>query len=161
MTTPHFNTTHGCATGSRRKLYDVWRQMHRRCYEPSCKDYPAWGGRGILVCSDWSNVRTFCEWAESSGYRRGVTIERVDNNGNYCPQNCKWIPNRRQASNTRRLVVLEAFGQRRRVDDWAAMSGTEYRTIKTRLLAGWPAEDAITATAVRGRNQSGIPRAMR
>lgn len=155
---PHFNTRHGCSVGSRRRLYDVWRQMHRRCYSPGCKDYPAWGGRGISVCDQWHDVRAFCEWAEASGYRHGVTIERIDNNGNYEPSNCRWIPNERQASNTRRVTYIEAFGQRRRIDDWADITCINYRTIKMRLRLGWPPEDALTVIPVRGRNQNGMPR---
>lgn len=158
---PHFNIKHGCSSGPRRKLYDVWRQMHRRCYSPACKDYPAWGGRGITICSEWHDVRAFCEWAESSGYRDGVTIERRNNDGNYCPENCHWIPNERQASNTRRLTYLVAFGERRRLDEWARISGIKYRTLKMRINLGWDAETALTVAPVRGRNQAGLPRALR
>lgn len=158
---PHFNTTHGCSTGGRRRLYDVWRQMHRRCYSPACKDYPAWGGRGIAVCDAWHDVRAFVAWAESSGYRRGVTIERVDNNGNYEPSNCRWIPNEQQASNTRRLTFIDAFGQRRRIDDWAVLTGIGYRTIKMRLALGWDVERALTEMPVLGKNQAGLPRSLR
>lgn len=157
----HFNTKHGCSRGSRRKLYDVWRQMHRRCYSPACKDYPSWGGRGITICDEWGDVQLFCEWAESAGYLPGLTIERIDNNGNYEPSNCRWIPNERQASNTRRLTFLEAFGERRRIDEWAAITGIKYRTIKMRLVLGWAPEVALTVAPVKGRNQAGLPRAMR
>ncbi len=158
---PHFNTTHGCSTGERKRLYDVWRQMHRRCYEPACKDYPAWGGRGITVCGEWRDVRAFCAWAEASGYRRGLTIERIDNDASYSPDNCRWIPNAKQASNTRRLTYIEAFGQRRRIDEWADLVGIGYRTIKMRLHLGWDAEAALTVVPVTGRNQTGLPRAFR
>lgn len=158
MITIHHNTTHGCSTGARRRLYDVWRQMHRRCYAPACKDYLAWGGRGIKVCPEWHDVRAFCAWAEASGYRRGVTIERINNDSDYSPENCRWIPNERQASNTRRLGYLDAFNQRRRIDEWALLVGLSYTTLKTRLRLGWSAEDAITMPAVLGRNQTGLPR---
>lgn len=158
---PHFNTTHGCSTGERRRLYDVWRQMHRRCYSPACKDFPAWGARGIRICDSWHDVRTFVAWAESAGYRRGLTIERIDNDGDYTPENCHWIENELQASNTRRLTFLEAFGEKRRIDEWAKVTGVAYRTIKMRLHLGWDAEAALTVVPVKGRNQSGLPRALR
>ena len=157
----HHNTKHGCSSGPRRKLYDVWRQMHRRCYSPACKDFPAWGGRGITICQEWHDVRAFCAWAESAGYAAGLTIERVDVNGNYEPGNCRWIPNEKQASNTRRLTFLEAFGETRRIDEWAAITGIKYRTIKMRLALGWDAEAALTVVPVKGRNQAGLPRALR
>lgn len=157
----HHSTVHGCSTGQRRKLYDVWRQMLRRCYEPACKDYPAWGARGIAVCDEWHEVQAFCEWAASSGYQRGLTIERVDVNAGYSPSNCRWIPNELQASNTRRLTFIEAFGERRRVDEWAAIAGIKYRTIKMRLALGWTPEVALTVAPVKGRNQAGLPRVLR
>lgn len=158
---PHFNTRHGCSVGPRRKLYDVWLQMHRRCYSPSCKDYPAWGGRGITICQEWHDVRAFVAWAEASGYCEGVTIDRRDNDGNYCPENCHWIPNEQQSSNTRRLTYLEAFGERRRIDEWSAITGIKYRTLKMRIKLGWDPEVALTVVPVIGRNQAGLPRVAR
>lgn len=135
------NRTHGM---SGRKLYDVWRQMHRRCNDPACKDYPAWGGRGIAVCDEWGSVGAFVAWAVSSGYADGLTIERTDNNAGYSPGNCRWIPNELQSSNTRRLRMVDAFGQTKRLDAWARDIGMNYRTLKGRLDRGWNAEDALT-----------------
>ena len=101
--------TNGTALGSRIKthglsktrLYGVHRQMMQRCSNPAHRDYPGWGGRGIAVCAEWRDFIVFREWALSSGYAEGLTIERGDNDGNYCPQNCAWIPNELQAKNRR------------------------------------------------------------
>lgn len=97
------NRTHG---HSRTKIYDVHKQMLRRCYEPACKDYKNWGARGIRVCYECrTDVAAFIAWAKASGYGDGLTIERKDVNGNYEPDNCTWIPNNQQAlnrTNTRR-----------------------------------------------------------
>ena len=116
---------------------------------------------GEKILGEWHDVRAFCAWAEAAGYASGLTIERIDNAGNYEPGNCRWIPNEKQASNTRRLTFIEAFGESRRVDEWAAIAGIKYRTIKMRLALGWTPEVALTVAPVVGRNQAGLPRALR
>lgn len=90
--------THGL---TRTKLYSVHRQMHQRCYNPKSADYPGWGGRGIRVCDEWRSLHAFIAWANTHGYLAGLTIERLDNNGNYEPSNCTWIPNTEQWRNIR------------------------------------------------------------
>ena len=129
---------------SRSKLYGVRRMMLRRCYDPNCKDFPLWGARGITVCDEWRNdIHAFFDWAHSAGYRDGVTIERVDNDGPYCPENCTWIPNERQAHNTRRLRMLTLDGETRYVSEWSRRLGLPVRTILSRLRYGWSDEDAL------------------
>lgn len=94
--------THGL---SKTSLYGVHKQMMRRCYVKRCKDYKNWGQRGIIVCDEWHDVKNFILWANLSGYRKGLTIERENVNGNYEALNCAWIPNEHQArnrTNTRR-----------------------------------------------------------
>lgn len=155
------NRTHGMSVGVSRKLYDVWRQMHRRCYDPSAKDFPAWGGRGISVCDDWADVVAFCNWAWASGYKYGLTIERIDNDLSYSPDNCRWIPNSQQAINTRRRRFITALGKTQGLEDWSAETGIAYRTLVARLNAGWDAARVVTEPAIHGKNQTGLPRAIK
>lgn len=86
------------------KLYMVWTSMRQRCKNPKNKEYKYYGGRGISVCEEWNDYAVFNEWAQSHGYREGLSIERVDIDRGYCPENCTWIPLSEQAKNTTRTM---------------------------------------------------------
>lgn len=144
--------THGLSNS---KLYDVWRQMNQRCFNPFCKDYRNYGGRGIKVCKSWRNIKEFISWARSSGYKSGLTIERKDVNKDYAPSNCCWIDNKHQARNTRKVRKLTYQGVTRTVSDWADLTGINHRTLKGRLNRGWSAQKALTLKPKHGRNQHG------
>lgn len=86
------------------RLYWVWLGIKQRCTNPKSKDYPHYGGRGIKRCPEWNDYAMFREWAMNNGYAPGLTIERLDVNGNYCPENCAWIPKAEQGKNTTRTT---------------------------------------------------------
>lgn len=97
-----YHTIHGM-DGTR--IYQCWKDMKRRCYNPKTKSFKNYGGRGILVCNDWlHNFQAFHEWAMANGYRDNLTIDRIDVNGNYEPSNCQWIPLSEQPKNRRKPV---------------------------------------------------------
>ena len=88
--------THGmCNTG----VYRSWGMMLNRCENPKDIHYKAYGGRGIKVCQEWHIAKNFIDWALSHGWKKGLTIERKDVNGDYCPENCCWIPMKEQYKN--------------------------------------------------------------
>lgn len=137
--------THGL---SKMKLYDVHRQMLRRCFDPLCKDFKGYGGRGIVVCDEWRSLELFIAWATGSGYLDGLTLERVDFDGNYEPANCKWIPNERQAKNTRRCKFLTFNGKTLTMSDWARETGIKVTTIVARVNRGWSVERILTVRPI-------------
>lgn len=134
------NTVHGGSCGDR--LHTTWGHMVYRCSNKNMTNY---GGRGISVCEEWRNsYESFRDWALGNGYRDDLTIDRIDNNGNYCPENCRWATNRTQANNTRRNHNLTAFGETKTVTEWSRVYGVKYNTILSRLNKGWSVEAAIS-----------------
>ena len=133
--------------GIERTLADnVYVNMKQRCYNPNHTEYHRYGGRGIKICEEWlSDKKAFVDWAISSGYRQGLTIERVNNDGNYSPHNCKLIPKPDQSNNRSTSRRVEIDGVVRTLKDWADISEVNYFHLNYLMRTDFPRLiDAIT-----------------
>ncbi|MGG0718677.1 hypothetical protein ABE096_13930 [Robertmurraya massiliosenegalensis] len=127
------------------KLYGVWAGMKRRCYNPQTKHYTDYGGRGIKMCHEWKeSYNVFKKWALANGYKEGLSIERIDVNKHYCPENCKWIPLSEQNSNKRTSIRIEYKGRKYSIKELSEMTGIKIKTIRDRYYRGLPIEKIIS-----------------
>ena len=134
-------TKHG---ESQSRLYSIWRGMKKRCYCKKHEAYHNYGGRGISICDDWlSSFEKFQKWALSHGYDKSMTIDRVDVNGNYEPQNCRFITKAEQSRNRRTNHLLTLDGETKTISEWAEITGLGKNVILSRVNMGWTDEDAL------------------
>lgn len=146
------NTKHG---GKGTRLYHVWKGVRYRCNSTSSPAFQNYGGRGIGLCDEWDDFSVFREWAYSHGYNDSLTIERIDVDKGYCPENCKWVTLEDQAKNRRSTVWVEYGGEKHCLSDVARESGIDYHALYWRIVTqGWPVEKAIT-TPSRRKNRGG------
>lgn len=123
------------------RIYSIWRGMIDRCERPKNKAYNYYGGRGIRVCDEWrQSVEAFAEWAFQSGYQENLTIDRIDVNGDYCPENCRWATLKEQSRNRRNIRPLTYQGVTRPLWEWAEITGISVTLLSSRMSKGWPAE---------------------
>lgn len=131
---------------NRQKLYNVWNGMRSRCNNPNAESFHRYGGRGITICAEWSDFDSFYHWAMKNGYQKGLSIERVDVNGNYCPENCTWIPLAEQAKNTERSLMrrtVEINGETKSVKEWIEALEIPESRYRHRKSRGWSDKAAI------------------
>ena len=125
--------------------------MKRRVLNPNNIGYQDYGGRGIKICDEWLVYENFNNWAINNGYKEGLSIERKNVNGDYCPENCCWIARNEQASNKRNTKWLEFNNERKTAKEWAKEFGINYHTLMRRLNSyHWTVEKALT-TPVKQR----------
>ena len=115
-------------------LMDSWEHMKQRCLNPKNSKYSFYGGRGIKVCEEWMEFVPFMEWALANGYKNGLTIDRIDPNGNYEPSNCRWVDMEAQRRNTRRSLFIEYDGRVMNQVDWAKEFGCRQERVPFEIL---------------------------
>lgn len=135
--------------------YEAWRGMIKRCTNPNCKSFKDYGARGIKICEEW--LSSFVAFYNSVGPKPTPAheIDRINNNGNYEPGNCKWSISKEQCNNMRRNHKIVFNGESMNIGQWATKLGINVRTLRNRLIRNnWPIEKAFTEPI----HQSHIPR---
>lgn len=129
--------THGL---TKTRLYKIYHMMKRRCYKAQDNSYKNYGGRGISICEEWLNEQNgfvnFYNWSMENGYQENLTIDRKDNNGNYKPDNCRWVTIKTQSNNRRSNNLITIDGITKNITQWAEEYGLCYSTIKSRITRG-------------------------
>lgn len=126
-------------------LYEVWKTMKQRCFNPNNSSYKNYGGRGIIVCDEWkNNFTSFYEWSILNGYKKGLTIDRIDNNSNYCPENCRWTDRTTQANNSRWNKHIIINGKDDTLANWLRHYNLTYDKYYKRIKKGFSEHEALT-----------------
>ncbi|MGO5267407.1 hypothetical protein ACTQ1D_01835 [Parafannyhessea umbonata] len=127
-------TRHGLLRGGKKpRTFIIWNDMKARCFNPRSVSYPRYGARGISVCDEWLDYETFNEWAMAHGYADGLELDRIDNDGPYCPSNCRWVTRSRNQRNTSRTHMVTISGKTKCVSDWISELGISKSTFYQHL----------------------------
>ena len=131
-----------------KKLQSTRACMVQRCMNPKNKGYHNYGGRGIKVCDEWLNdSKAFVEWSLANGYEQGLSIDRIDNDGDYSPENCRWATRKQQSNNTRKNLLLTFNGETHTCAEWADIFGVDRNRFHHRLKQGWDLERILNEPA--------------
>ena len=129
-------------------LYKRWSGIKERCYSPNSTKYYRYGARGIKMCDEWKNdFIKFYDWSINNGFSENLTIDRIDVNGDYCPENCKWSNNIEQANNKTNSRFITYKGKTQTVAQWSRETGVAYDNIIARLRLGWDVDSIFTKPA--------------
>lgn len=131
--------------------YINWKSMMSRCYNMKKDTYSLYGGRGITVCEEWHDAVSFCSWASNNGWEKGLTVDRIDNDGNYCPENCRWATQKEQHRNKRNNRILSAFGESKTLIEWAEDDRcvVSYSCFSSRIYREWDVERSLCTPSSR------------
>lgn len=133
---------------SRTSLYHVHQCIKDRCTNPNAQEWARYGGRGIKMCDEWLNDKeSFFDWSMSHGYKEGLSIDRIDNNGDYSPENCRWVTMKEQARNRSTNIVIEHDGEKHCLSEWAEILGENYAKLVSRHRRNWSAEEILFGRA--------------
>lgn len=130
---------HGLSnTKEYKRLSSILGSMKCRCYNKNNKQYNNYGGRGIKICDEWlakkgKGLLNFYNWAISTGYNLGLTIDRINNDGNYQPDNCRWVTNKEQSNNKRNNHLITYHGETHTMMEWSKILNVNYNTLRGRI----------------------------
>lgn len=130
------------------RIQRIYKGMKQRCYNPNNHGYGDYGGRGIRICEEWLGENGLCnfyDWAIANGYREDLSIDRIENDGDYKPSNCRWATNHEQRANQRKKIY-ELDGITHTIQEWSKLTGIKYDTLLWRFNQGWSAKKALSRT---------------
>lgn len=146
-------TSHG---GSKTRPYNIWTNIKQRCNNSNNSGYKNYGGRGIKVCDAWQDdYAEFERWAYQNGYNDTLTIDRINNDGDYTPRNCRWVDKHTQDNNKRTNVMLEYDGERHTLMEWSKIRGVSYHLLQGRHKLGWTAKEIIETPVQQHKRRGG------
>lgn len=135
------STSHG---DSRERIRNIWYLIKYRCVNERAPAYGNYGGRGIKLCDEWMDdidgYQAFKEWAYANGYADDLSIDRIDNDGDYCPENCRWVDAFVQGNNKRDNHLLTHNGETHTIAEWSRITGIDRRNLYHRAYLGWDEE---------------------
>lgn len=129
---------------SHKRIYRIWNDMKRRCLDDRREDYMRYGGRGINVCAEWLDFQNFFEWSLNNGYGDNLTIDRIDVDGGYSPQNCRWADAATQANNRTNNHYMTYLGETKTMKQWCDELGLPYYAVRARQSRGWSDHDSLS-----------------
>lgn len=132
---------------SKTRLHRIWHSMYCRCYYPSTNQFKNYGGKGIKVCEEWKHMEgfiNFYNWAINNGYSEELTLDRIDNSKDYCPENCKWSTSKYQSNHKTNNIIYTINGKTQTAKQWCEEYGVLQTTFNDRLNRGWDLEKAIS-----------------
>ena len=130
---------------SKTRLYNIWKLMKQRCYNPKYTQFKDYGGREINVCKEWQkDFLSFYNWAINNGYDEKLTLDRIDGHKNYSPENCRWATKIMQQNNTRKNNYIEYKGEKYSISQWARILGVSRGCLQKRINKGWNFEKIIS-----------------
>lgn len=137
---------------SRSRIYGIWLNMKNRCLKPNAKHYEYYGGRGITVTDEWlgeNGFDCFYKWAMENGYSDGLTIDRIDTNFGYAPDNCRWATMAQQVDNRSNTRYMTLNGETKSIKEWSKTTGLSRRVLYYRTTHGWNDEKALTTPIMK------------
>lgn len=134
---------------SKTRLYGIWNGMIMRCSNPRVVAYKNYGGRGISVCDEWRSSDAFISWALSNGYEDQLQIDRIDNDGDYCPENCRWVTPAINSRNRRVSRIIKIDDEQYNLVDLAAKAGISVGSMHRRLAVGCSEDELLLSPAAR------------
>jgi hypothetical protein len=136
--------THGMSRGGKHPLYVSWTGAWQRCTNPNSRGWKNYGGRGVEVCAAWRSFTVFLRDMQPS-WRKGLTLDRIDTNGHYSPDNCRWVDRKAQSVNRRHVTIVDVDGVSMSLREAAQHYGAvDYTTVRYRLSRGWDLHIALT-----------------